>query len=958
MASQGTNVGSVFVNLSLDQKRFNQSVGNAIKNTENKFASSVNGGKLGGAIKKLSGALAGAFAVKKVIDFGKSCIDLGSDLAEVQNVVDVAFGSMSSDADKWAANAIENFGLSETVAKRYLGVFGSMATSFGFTTKQALDMSEQITGLVGDVASFYNLSSDESYTKLKSIFTGETESLKDLGVVMTQSALDQYALANGFGKATAEMSEQEKVLLRYQFVQDKLSNAAGDFVRTQDSWANQTRVLSLRRDSLKASIGQGLINALTPVLKLINNIIAKVQIMADAFKRVTEKIFGNAGGAGDSISSVADSAGAATSNVENIGKAAESTAKKAEKLKKAFGKQDELNIMSFDDGKSDDTSSAGAGIDTSAVASLNSALEKENETISKIGDNLERIKNLFNEGVTLGLGDFDSQAFLDKLSNIKENIKDIFTSQEVTNAMSNFRDSAENVFVSLVGLTVSVGTTLADNLVSGVDIYLSESKDYIQDKIAGIFDARAKINNITADFINAFSNVFMVFRGENANRCTAEIIGIFSDGFLGVTEIASKFGADVLNLITGPFVDNQDKIKNTIDDVLKPLSNILNTLYNGVKNTFDYFSDVYDRKIGPAITGIKDGISSLVSNVLDNWNEHIKPVLDKLSEKFKVVFEDKIQPALDKISEAFGSFMECVSALWKNVLEPCFEWLNDKLSPIFGWLADTVGSALLDAFGAIGDVVGGLAEDLEGVFDFLTSIFTGEWKADIKLKFSDTKESVTKNWNNLVGGIKDKTAYMRAKMDQQVSTVKNAWKNRSEFVKSKVAYMRAKMDQKKADLTRAWNDKISGIKGKTLEIKAKLSAAVGDVKNFVNKLIDSINKNIISKISFSIQAPQWLGGKKWGWSAPKIKRLYTGAYLKANNPQLAFVGDNRTEGEFVAPESKLEDAVIKAMDKRKGGSDNGGKLELVIHVVYEDGRKIIKKINDVQRQDGRVLLEI
>lgn len=958
MASQGANVGSVFVNLFLDQKRFNQSVGTAIKNTENKFASSVNGGKLSGAIKKLSGALAGAFAVKKVIAFGKACIDLGSDLAEVQNVVDVAFGSMSADADKWAANAIENFGLSETVAKRYLGVFGSMATSFGFTTKQALDMSEQITGLVGDVASFYNLSSDESYTKLKSIFTGETESLKELGVVMTQSALDQYALANGFGKATSEMSEQEKVLLRYQFVQDKLSNAAGDFVRTQDSWANQTRVLSLRWDSLKASIGQGFINALTPVLKLINNIIAKVQIMADAFKNITEKIFGNAGGTGDSMSSVADSAGTAASNVENIGKAAESSAKKAEKLKKAFGKQDELNIMSFDDGKSKDTSSAGAGIDTSAVASLNSALEKENETISKIGDNLERIKNLFNEGVTLGLGDFDSQVFLDKLNNIKENIKDIFTSEEVINSVRNFRDSVENVFVSLVGLNVSVGTTLAENLVSGVDIYLSENKSYIQDKIAGIFDARAKINYITADFINAFSNVFMVFRGENANRCTAEIIGIFSDGFLGVTEIASKFGADFLNLITGPFVENKDKIKNTIDGVLKPLSNILSTLHSSVKNTCDYFSDVYERKIGPAITGLKDGISLLGSNILDNWNEHIKPVLDKFSKKYKEVFEDKIQPALNKVSEAFGSLSECLSALWKNILEPCFEWLNDKLSPVFGWLADTVGSVLLDAFGSLGDVVGDTAEDLCEVFDFLTSIFTGEWKTDIKIKFNETSNSIKKSWNDRTSFIKNKTATMRTKMDQKISDLKKSWNNRSSFVKSKTAYMRAKMDQKASDLTKSWNSKISGIKGKTVEIKAKLSAAVGDVKNFVNKLIDSINKNIIAKIGFSIQAPQWLGGKKWSWSAPKIKRLYTGAYLKANNPQLAFVGDNRTEGEFVAPESKLEAAVIKAMDKRKSSADNSGKLELVIHVVYEDGRKIIKKINDVHRQDGKILLEL
>ena len=93
----------------------------------------------------------------------------------------------------------------------------------GITGQAALDMAEDVTGLTGDVASFYNLGTDEAYTKLKSIWTGETETLKDLGVVMTQTNLDQYALNNGFGKTTAKMTEQEKVMLRYQYVTSALS---------------------------------------------------------------------------------------------------------------------------------------------------------------------------------------------------------------------------------------------------------------------------------------------------------------------------------------------------------------------------------------------------------------------------------------------------------------------------------------------------------------------------------------------------------------------------------------------------------------------------------------------------------------------------------------------------------------------------------------------------------------
>lgn len=116
-----------------------------------------------------------------ITKFASSCIELGSDLSEVQNVVDVTFTDMSGRIDAFAESAITKFGLSETVAKRYAGTLGAMAKSFGFTGDALYEMSTTLTGLTGDVASFYNISTDEAFTKLKSVFTGETESLKELG---------------------------------------------------------------------------------------------------------------------------------------------------------------------------------------------------------------------------------------------------------------------------------------------------------------------------------------------------------------------------------------------------------------------------------------------------------------------------------------------------------------------------------------------------------------------------------------------------------------------------------------------------------------------------------------------------------------------------------------------------------------------------------------------------------
>lgn len=136
---------------------------------------------LGTIVKRIGILIGSAFAVGKLIQFGKECLELGSDLAEVQNVVDVTFTTMSDKVNEFAKNAMTTAGLSETMAKQYVGTFGAMSKSFGFSESQAYDVSTALTQLTGDVASFYNISQDLAYIKLKSVFTGETETLKDLG---------------------------------------------------------------------------------------------------------------------------------------------------------------------------------------------------------------------------------------------------------------------------------------------------------------------------------------------------------------------------------------------------------------------------------------------------------------------------------------------------------------------------------------------------------------------------------------------------------------------------------------------------------------------------------------------------------------------------------------------------------------------------------------------------------
>lgn len=325
------------------------------------------------------------------VAFGKSCIDLGSDLAEVQNVVDVTFGAMSGKVDAFAGNAIKQFGLSETAAKKYMGTFGSMSKAYGFDTGQAYDMSAALTGLTGDVASFYNLDQDTAYTKLKAVFTGETEGLKDLGVVMTQASLDAYALENGINKTTAKMSEQEKVALRLAFVQEKLAGASGDFARTSDGWANQVRVLRLQIDQLKATIGQGLINLFLPIVQGLNKVIERLQVFAEYFKVFTELLTGNKV-TGGTIETAAGSAGEIAGS---MGSAATAT----EKMKKNLMSFDQLNILQ-DNKKSGGTagdiygSLPGVTTDGLQSSSGGAGIQIPDEAMEKMEDLIEWLDKL------------------------------------------------------------------------------------------------------------------------------------------------------------------------------------------------------------------------------------------------------------------------------------------------------------------------------------------------------------------------------------------------------------------------------------------------------------------------------------------------------------------------------------------------------------------------------------
>lgn len=363
--------GSIRIDTSLDAKNFNTGIK-----------------KITGSLKNLAGAVGIAFGIGALVKFGKEALNIASDLQEVENVVNVSFGNMKEMVEDFADTALEKFGMTELQAKKTASTYMAMNKGMGLNGEKAAQMAIDAAARTGDIASFFNKTQEEADTMMKSIWTGETESLKQIGVVMTENNLNMFAMQKGLGKTTQQMTQQEQVMLRYQYVMEQTSLAAGDFERTSDSWANQTRVLTGRWKEFLGIMGTGLIQMLTPAVKFLNSLMDSLIKFANIFSEVTAKIFGKqelSQGAGSASGAISDAASSANDYAE--------AADKAKKANEGF-----LTGLDNITKMSDSSASSSAALPPSqnVGGGINSGSGTVGEDI-QISPNLQKILDIFDK---------------------------------------------------------------------------------------------------------------------------------------------------------------------------------------------------------------------------------------------------------------------------------------------------------------------------------------------------------------------------------------------------------------------------------------------------------------------------------------------------------------------------------------------------------------------------------
>lgn len=682
--------GSVIIDVTVDPKRAINGLGQ-VQNKVNSLAS---------AAKKLTTLFVSVFAVHKIVQFGKEAVELGSNVAEVQNVVDVAFGEMAYKVEAFADTAIESFGMSQLAAKKTASTYMSMAKNMGLSMDTASDMAITLAGLTGDVASFYNISQDLADIKLKSVFTGETETLKDLGIVMTQANLEAYALERGIRKNISAMSQAELVTLRYNFVVDQLAMASGDFVRTQDSWANQTRILSMQWQEFMSIIGQALIQVLLPVVRVLNQIVSELINVANSFNAAITAIFGGANTQVQQTQADVSGVSAGISEaVDNQNALTDATKETNKEQKKSVASFDEIRKLS----SGMDSGSAGRGGATvgglAQFQPVTSGEIVESGAENKLLSLIEKLKNAFEPFKE----SFD-QAFADISSGV-ETLMDVF------------RDVWRDI--------QSLGSPLKSWFDNEFTEYLNQFIYTFGNTLGGLFDSVGMV----------FSDLWNIAIFPRVKKWSEDILP-------ALTEFSTKF-LETFDVLFDEVKDIFDKIWR---EGVAPALDLLTKIWN---DTWDGVLDAWEKWGEPIFEKVKEAIQKTGDTLKNVWDTILKPVWDTFITTVDELWTNHLKPLWDNFTDFVGGLIAGALDIYNKFILPIVNWFVDLFGPA---ISDGIGKGISkvgELIGVIADSANKIIDNLRKISDFVTNIFTKDWEQ----AWEGIKSIFTGIWNGIVSAL-------------------------------------------------------------------------------------------------------------------------------------------------------------------------------------------------------------
>lgn len=637
-------------------------------------------------------------AIRGLANLGKSAIGFGSAITEIENVVDVSFGSMADEAYKFASTAKEQFGLSELAAKQYSGTMMAMMKSSGVAQDAASKMSISLAGLAGDIASFYNIDTDTAFQKIRAGISGEIEPLRQLGINLSVANMEAYALSRGITTSYNAMSQAEKVALRYNYLMSVTGDVQGDFARTSGTWANQVRLLTLNFQSLSAVIGQGLIAGILPAIQALNALMAKLMQAANAFRNFMYVLMGKKlKGSQSGVSDIVSNLGGIETAGDDASSGLDDATSSAKKLKKA------LSVLPFDqlNQLADNSDNSGT-----ASKSLGSGLGDLADSFAGIQDSMDEVLTVDETPINKWAAKI-RKAFLAKdWKGVGTTIADMLNlgMKKVYNVIS-----WNNVGPKITEF-VNAFTTAFNSMVSGIDFDLMGRL-----LGAGINTAVNTLNLLLGDggidFSGIGAKLSQLLKGAIKEIDWTGLGNLIGNSFMTSWKMLSGFVKD-MSKKDGAGITGWGKLGTAIGKALNgaikkidmnTIADALSGLLNGAFESLKSFTETFNWD--DLATKIRDGIAKFIKET--NWEENGQALGDFISHLCTALKDSLTTDTFYEFGQGVGTFLgelpwgEILSTaadLILGGLSSAFNGLVDGLKedhPLVGSLVDILGKAFL-----------------------------------------------------------------------------------------------------------------------------------------------------------------------------------------------------------------------------------------------------------------------
>lgn len=662
----------------------------------------------------------------------KDSIITAMDSIESDSMFDTVFGKLANDVQQWSEELQNSLGLNGYAIRENVATLYNMTKSMGLASKEALTLSKDMTLLAEDMASFYNLNSSEAFNKIRAGLTGETEPLKQLGILVDEATIKQYAYANGIAVAGAELTNTQKVMARYGAIAQQASTASGDLARTLDSPSNQLRILRNNLNLLMIELGRAFMPIVQVVLPILNTFVQALTKVTSVVARFMNALFGTKASSGNgevasSIQNINSAIGGTSDAYDKAGSSAEKAAKKTKGFLAGF---DEINKVKIND-DSDSGSSGGGSADDSGIDIPGLDLTEQegmlNEMLSEVEKFAQKVRSVL----------------IELFRPIKESFEKYFPQIEA--ALEGIKHSTGRIFNSIGKFLRSLWDAGLGDIVGHITGILIN---------IGIIAARiyseiiAPVISAVIDFLNPENNPVTRFLIETIANIFGELEKLFAwlggDGFAVIETIIVLLSSFAISwgLVT---------LAIKAYSAIATIGTAITTAWSVVVTAFNTVVGFCTSTVGLWVIGIA-AVIAIGYLLWKNWNEisiYLKQLWEALKEwgintwnslkenlvEIWTIIKDKTIEMWNSIKQFFidtwNSLKNKATEIWnsiKDFLSNTWNGIKSTSSSIWNEIKDVCVNVFNNIKGFITNIMDSIKQVFNGIVNFVVGVFTGNWR--------------------------------------------------------------------------------------------------------------------------------------------------------------------------------------------------------------------------------------